>query len=119
MIDVYSVITNGIISSENTIIIDPLGYYVIYIEEEINEIPFYYGGGYSGGLKTKKTKKIKIKVKFNDENINDFYNEIIIDNFNLVIKNVELNDKLNEVKVFLQNPLLLEQKKNIILKIKM
>lgn len=65
MIDVYNVITNGIITKDNTVrIIDPLGYFVVLIEEEIVEVLVDdFGGSVPSGLRKSKTKKVKKLIK--------------------------------------------------------
>jgi len=116
-IDPYTIATNGLLTSDsNTIIVDPLGYYVLYIEEEIviEQPDTNFGGGAGhfspplmGGKGTKKFKKIKLCVKFNDE-IADFCEEFYLDNFNSKITDAKLTDNNTKIELKISNPQLID-----------
>jgi hypothetical protein len=114
-IDPLSIVTNGLITSDGYILIDPLGYYVIEVNEEIIQYPLSYGGGYpsSGGKSTKKVKRIKIKIIFNNISKKDYEDEVIVDDFELKIKNVEFDDLLKEIKINMFNPEIKDKEKSI------
>lgn len=110
MIDVYNVITNGIITKDNTVrIIDPLGYFVVLIEEEIVEVLVDdFGGSVPSGLRKSKTKKVKKLVKrvkitvCGLENEDKCYEEIItLNNVNLSVS--QINFVNNEIHLTINN----------------
>lgn len=101
-INPYTLISNGILSEKDEIIIDFLGFYNIKIK--IDVVPkapkdkLIIGGGFS---QTKRKKRIKIRVEFHDKNIKDYNAEFYLDNVNLTIKDVKLDDinKIIEIDI--------------------
>jgi hypothetical protein len=80
MIDEYSVITNGILTSDDSIykIIDPLGYFVIKVEvfpEPETPVIIQGGGGYIPEEEPKKRKIIRLTVHSSELGI-DYVREI-------------------------------------------
>lgn len=113
-IDVYSIATNGLIAEKSKyIIVDPLGYFVIKVEEIIEREPIlgYPGGGFGSGA-TKKKKKIRLEVTFND-NIPKFIEEFYLDEFDLKITNAKLIDD-SKIELEITNPRLDETVKKIV-----
>jgi hypothetical protein len=106
MIDPLTVVTNGILASaSNIIIVDPLGYFVIKIEEVIEEV-VVGGGGIFGQAEyeepTKKYKKtIHIKVTSNKNGI-QFEKSVELDDVNLTVRSAKVEDSL--VKLTITNP---------------
>ena len=96
MIDVYNVITNGILTKDNTVkIIDPLGYFVILVEEEIVEISIDSGSTPSGLRKskgkqkqTKLVKRIKLTVCGLDDTTNCYEEVVDLSDVNLNVSGV-------------------------------
>lgn len=89
-IDIYSIATNGLIAENpKYFILDPLGYYVLKVEEEI--IPAVIGGGMGGGGLVRDRKRIKIQVVFSD-NIPTFDKEFYVDNVNMTVTGAKLDD---------------------------
>jgi len=113
-IDIYSIVTNGLVAEKNEyFILDPLGYYVIKIKETIEREPIlgYPGGGFGSGA-TKKKKKIRLEVTFND-NIPKFIEEFYLDEFDLKIMNAKLIDD-SKIELEITNPRLDETVKKIV-----
>ena len=106
MIDPLTVVTNGILaSSSNIIIVDPLGYYVIRIEEVVEEV-ISGGGGIFGQAEyeepTKKYKKtIHIKVTSNKNGI-QFEKSVELSDVELSVKSAKLED--GQIKLTIHNP---------------
>jgi hypothetical protein len=113
-IDVYSIVTNGLIASDaKYFILDPLGYYVIKVEE-----PDEGGGGGApyapsrkGEKEKKRKKKIRLTVYSKEEGIN-FVKEIELDDVNLVVKDVKLEEGKLVLEVY--NPLLESSKPDFV-----
>lgn len=105
MIDPLTVVTNGILASNsNIIIVDPLGYFVIRIEEIIEEIPS--GGGFVVPTEyteptPKYRKTIRLRV-YSDEDKIRFEKTIELDNVELSVKSAKLENQM--VKLQITNP---------------
>ena len=110
-IDAFSIATNGLISSEEkTFILDPLGYYVLKVKEDVvvvDERGYTAGGGYArraGGAATKKKKRIRLEVTFPKE-VSDkkFIEEFYLDDFNLTVSDARLSAE-DEITLTISNP---------------
>lgn len=105
MIDPLTVVTNGILASaSNIIIVDPLGYFVIKIEEVIEEV-VVGGGGIFGQAEYEEPKKYKktiyIKVVSDEERIH-FEKKIELSDVELSVKSAKLEN--GQVKLTIHNP---------------
>jgi hypothetical protein len=113
-VDEFAIITNGILTRDDSIyrIIDPLGYFVIQIDEEI--VDEDVGGGALdprmdpnqrlGGDKERKKKKkkiIRITVVSPENNLN-YREEIEVQDINVKVKKVQLIDGF--IHLTLYNP---------------
>jgi hypothetical protein len=111
MIDEYSVITNGILTSDDSVykILDPLGYFVIKVEVIIEPIPdvLFPGGGFVSPTEevVKYRKRIRLSV-FNYELGIEFIREIEQIDVTHTIKDVKLVD--GNIVVEIYNPQLNE-----------
>lgn len=114
MIDTFSVISNGIIANDGYKIIDPLGYFVIRVEEIIEEIPeVKAGGGIFYDIPAeqpippkRKLKKIRLRVKSKSKNI-DYDKELIVGDIDLSVSSVTVvNESTLLVKI--KNPNILD-----------
>lgn len=110
-IDIFSIATNGLISSEEkTFILDPLGYFVLKVKEDVvvvDERGYTAGGGYArkaGGAATKKKKRIRLEVTFPKE-VSDkkFVEEFYLDDFNLTVSDARLHGE-EEIILTISNP---------------
>jgi hypothetical protein len=107
MIDEYSVVSNGILAKTfpnfKTVIVDPLGYYTIYVKEEIEPIPPFPrppfrpttgGGGVLfdiEGFRQQFRKRITLRIEF--ANGETFYKEVFVDNIKLEVVDVSIEDQ--------------------------
>lgn len=111
MIDEITVITNGILTSDDSIykIIDPLGYFVIKVEEIIEPEPpaIIYGSG-DGTVGTEEVKRRKIirLTVFSSELGIDYIRELEPIEVTHTIRDIKLSDGIITVEIF--NPVLNE-----------
>lgn len=121
-IDEFAIITNGILTRNDSIyrIIDPLGYFVIQIGEEIIEEEEKGGGGaldhsfehpWEKERKRKKKKIITITV-FSSENNIDYKESIEVKDVDVKIKKVQLIE--GHIHLTLYNPRLDEETTQVI-----
>jgi hypothetical protein len=122
-IDPLNVVTNGIlVSGKNYKIIDPLGYYVIIIEEEVIDVDDFTGSGPSPLRKPKKKKKLvkKITLKIKCDSVDCVFNkEIIVDDINLTISDVKLDETKTNIILTLENTKIQDSENKKIVKIKL
>ena len=121
-IDPYAIVTNGILASDDSIrIIDPLGYFVIKIEEII--VPSDEGGGfaesYDDSLEKEKEirrKVIRVTVTSKDPHI-DYTEEIELQDISLKVTGAKLVN--NQIILQIYNPTLnITEEREIKLKVK-
>lgn len=117
MIDTLSVISNGLIANDGYKIIDPLGYFVILIEEVIEEVPTdaISGGGiifdipYTPPEEPKtKIKRIRLRVKSKKKNL-DYDKEIVVGDINLSVSSITVVNE-NSLLVEIKNPTITDTK---------
>ena len=122
-IDIFSIATNGLISTEEkTFILDPLGYFVLKVKEEIViHEPYTAGGGYSrtngklGAAPTKKKKRVSLEVTFPKElNSKKFHEEFYLDNFHLTITKAQFIDNGNKIRLTISTPDLRENYEKLV-----
>ena len=104
MIDVYAVVTNGRLVSDPTKfrVIDPLGYFVVSIEEEIVVVPPSAGGGMMPGQSAEEELRKKI-IKITVSSADIQYTETIeVKDLRYSVKDVKMKD--NKVYVEIYNP---------------
>jgi hypothetical protein len=124
-IDEYAIVTNGILTRDDSIyrIIDPLGYFVIQISEEIVEEEIGGGGaldprfdpnqtmGRNEKEKKHKKKIIRVTVISKETGI-QYTKEIEVRNIDLKVTKAELINE--QIRLTLYNPVLKEYSTRII-----
>lgn len=106
-IDRFAIVTNGILATDDSIrIIDPLGYFVIKIEEII--VPVDDGGGsaptYDQALQEERRKKIIRVTVTSEESEIDYTKEVELTDINFKVTGAKLVN--NEIILDIYNPVL-------------